>query len=310
MPHRLLTTDARRLLDCTPGLVYVYDLDEHRDVYANPALAALLGASPDAAGAMGDRVFDALLHPDDAAAVAAHHARLAATADDRVLEVEFRLRDRGGQWVFVHCRERVFTRDADGRAKQIIGVAEDVSERRRSEAALRASEALLQETARLAKVGGWAIDLAAQTLTWTEEVYRIHEVDDPSFRPTIATAIDFYAPESRPVISAAVDRALACAEPFDLELEIVTAKGSRQPCSVDRFPAGSRGLGPRVEEVGRDVAEGILCRLTALPGRFGGPDGAATRPDRVWSAYPPSSKCKRPSASPPQNGLDVGRSTA
>jgi PAS domain S-box-containing protein len=228
MPHRLLTTDARRLLDCTPGLVYVYDLDEHRDVYANPALAALLGASPDAAGAMGDRVFDALLHPDDAAAVAAHHARLAATADDRVLEVEFRLRDRGGQWVFVHCRERVFTRDADGRAKQIIGVAEDVSERRRSEAALRASEALLQETARLAKVGGWAIDLAAQTLTWTEEVYRIHEVDDPSFRPTIATASDFYAPESRPVISAAVDRALVCAEPFDLELEIVTAKGSRR----------------------------------------------------------------------------------
>jgi hypothetical protein len=57
---------------------------------------------------------------------------------------------------------------------------------------------------------------------------------------------------------------------------------------VDRFPAGSRGLEPRSEEAGRDVAEGILCRLTALPGRFGGLDGVVTRPDRVWSAYPPA----------------------
>jgi hypothetical protein len=72
-----------------------------------------------------------------------------------------------------------------------------------------------------------------------------------------------------------------------VELDERVALKFLQPCSVDRFPAGSRGLEPRSEEAGRDVAEGILCRLTALPGRFGGLDGVVTRPDRVWSAYPP-----------------------
>ena len=89
---------------------------------------------------------------------------------------------------------------------------------------LRDSRVMLAQTGRLAKVGGWQLDADTQTLIWTEEVYAIHEVD-PATKPTVAEAIQFYAPESRPVITAAVQAAINAGTSFDLELPLLTARG-------------------------------------------------------------------------------------
>lgn len=100
------------------------------------------------------------------------------------------------------------------------------SERKQAEEALRHSHNLLDLTGQIAKVGGWDLNLETQTLTWTEEVYRIHEVD-PATRPNVAEAINFYTPESQPVISAAVQAGIDSGTPWDLELQMITAKGRR-----------------------------------------------------------------------------------
>jgi hypothetical protein len=62
---------------------------------------------------------------------------------------------------------------------------------------------LLQETGRMAKVGGWQFDVASQELVWTEAVYRIHEVE-LTYKPSVSKAIAFYTPTSRPIIEQAV----------------------------------------------------------------------------------------------------------
>ena len=100
------------------------------------------------------------------------------------------------------------------------------AEREAATAALRTSEAMLNETGHMAKIGGWEIDLEKGTLTWTRELYAIHEVEE-GFQPTVETAINFYAPESRPIIQQAVARAIESGEPFDVELVVITAKGRR-----------------------------------------------------------------------------------
>ncbi len=84
----------------------------------------------------------------------------------------------------------------------------------------------LAQTSSLAHVGGWELDLRTNRLEWTEEVYRIHEVD-LDFQPTVEKGVAFYAPESIPIISEAVRRASTEGEPFDLELQLITAKGNR-----------------------------------------------------------------------------------
>jgi PAS domain S-box-containing protein len=88
------------------------------------------------------------------------------------------------------------------------------------------SKKLLDETGRLARVGGWEIDLKSNTLYWSETTYKIHEVD-PGFVPNLENAINFYAPEAVPVISSCVEKAIANGEPFDEELELITAKKNR-----------------------------------------------------------------------------------
>ncbi|MGC2167040.1 MAG: ATP-binding protein [Gallionella sp.] len=83
---------------------------------------------------------------------------------------------------------------------------------------------LLKQMGAIAHVGGWELDLATMKLRWTDEVYRIHEVD-PNVSPALADGIKFYEPEARPVIQAAIEKAVADGTPWDLELPFITAKG-------------------------------------------------------------------------------------
>ena len=90
--------------------------------------------------------------------------------------------------------------------------------------ALVRSHDLLNLTGQMAKVGGWELDVESQTLSWTEEVYRIHEVD-PATHLDVAEAINFYAPQAQPLIRAAVQVGIDSGTPWDLELPLITAKG-------------------------------------------------------------------------------------
>lgn len=103
----------------------------------------------------------------------------------------------------------------------------DITVRKRAENELRKSQSLLNEMGKIAKVGGWEFHMETLELQWTEEVYHIHEVE-LSYTPTVSEAINFYVPDSRPVIAQAVQRAIEFGEPFDLNLEIATAKGNHR----------------------------------------------------------------------------------
>ncbi len=111
--------------------------------------------------------------------------------------------------------------------EQIVNLAALAISRRRAEDALRKTQSLLNDTEILGNTGGWEIDQAARILTWTETVYRIHEVD-AAFRPNLERALGFYHPDSRPVLERALMRAIDQAEPFDLELTLITARGNRR----------------------------------------------------------------------------------
>ena len=117
--------------------------------------------------------------------------------------------------------------DAEGNLMGVLGISRDITARKQIDAALKKSQTLLNETGRIAHVGGWEFDIHIQDQVWTEEVYRIHELEIES-PPTVSQCLDFYIPASRPIIEKALERAIAHGEPFDLELEAITAKGHRR----------------------------------------------------------------------------------
>jgi PAS domain S-box-containing protein len=86
---------------------------------------------------------------------------------------------------------------------------------------------LMEQTERAAHVGGWELDGRTMNVYWSPETYRIHETSPGEYTPEYGSAVSFYAPESLPIIDSAVRRAVEFGEPFDLELEILSAKGNR-----------------------------------------------------------------------------------
>lgn len=141
--------------------------------------------------------------------------------------------------------------DEDGNLVGMRGTAYDITGRKRNEDSLRQGEALLNEVGRIAKVGGWVLQVATRQLTWTEEMYRIHAVD-PAFKPTFEKAIGFYAPASREILIQAFQRASEQGEPFELELEMVTAAGNPRWVHVIGRADTARG---RVSGTFQDITE-------------------------------------------------------
>ncbi|RYY69703.1 MAG: sensor domain-containing diguanylate cyclase, partial [Comamonadaceae bacterium] len=133
---------------------------------------------------------------------------------------------RAGHWVWVQGHAVVVSRDAAGWPALIVGTHMDITGRRRERSALEHARDMLGRTGAMAQVGGWELEVREQRLHWSDEVYRIHEIDRET-EPSVRSAVSFYAPEARPLIEAAVQAALDHGTPWDLELPFVTAQGRR-----------------------------------------------------------------------------------
>ncbi len=115
---------------------------------------------------------------------------------------------------------------ADSEAARItlLGLTEDSE---LSAAALRRSTLLLEASQATAKVGGWELDLGTGRLFWKAETYRLHDTSPEEFNPTVDAGVGYFLPESRRIISAALQAAMERGEGYDLVLETLTTKGRR-----------------------------------------------------------------------------------
>ncbi len=126
-----------------------------------------------------------------------------------------------GERVWLDCRLTAFD---SGDESGLLLIANDITGRKKAEEQLKASEALLKATGRMAKVGGWEFDPETSDVHWTEQTYHIHEVP-LDYHPPLAEALSFFHPEDRPNLERAFQRAIDHGEPYDMELRFQTAKG-------------------------------------------------------------------------------------
>ena len=186
-------------------------------VMVNPAFAQIFGATADELA--GRNLFE-LVAGDDVEAVRRRLSKVIETGES--VRGESRLVTADGTPRWMSWTNQVHL-DLDGEP-MLHSVGRDISDRKTAEAALRSAQSFLLRTGRVAGVGGWELDIASGSVTWSDETRHIHGVP-PGFTPTLDTAIAFYTAESRPVIEAAVQQSMADGTPWDLELQIINAAG-------------------------------------------------------------------------------------
>lgn len=138
------------LLNSLPEMIYIYDIQEKRNLYSNSRIVNLLGFSADEIQRMGQRMLEELMHPEDFKNyLSTIVPRYQTLADKETFEHDFRFQHKNGQWLWLHVKESVFERTPQGTAKQIFGLVEDITERRKKDdeinRLLREKELLLKE---------------------------------------------------------------------------------------------------------------------------------------------------------------------
>jgi PAS domain S-box-containing protein len=121
-----------------PGMLYVFDVVTGRNVYVNDHVGQAIGYSPGEVAALGGDFLPRLLHEDDHEPLASHYARLHRLTEGEAAAFEYRIRHRDGTWRWFESRDTVYRRDPDGRVREIIGIATDITPRKEAEEALKA----------------------------------------------------------------------------------------------------------------------------------------------------------------------------
>jgi len=174
-------------------------------------------------------------------------------------ECEARMRHSNGDWVWVHTVGRVMTHTAQGEPEWMFGTHVDITPRKLQEERLRKSEELLNATGALARVGGWVVEIPSGQISWSEQTCLIHGVE-PGYQPRLDEAIEFYAPEARPTIEAAVARAMKDGQGWDLELPFVQRGGQRIWVRAVGHAEFEDGIPVRLLGAFQDVTESVQAK--------------------------------------------------
>lgn len=175
-------------------------------------------------------------------------------------QLDFRYPLASGQILWVESKNEAITNE-HGVVVALCGTAQDITERKQIEQALQTSQQLLAQCQTIAKIGGWEIDLKTRNLIWTEETYRIHDTSPDEFNPSLDAGLSYFLPESRAIISRALETAIETGEGYDLELEKFTVSGRKIDIRTTCHVTLHEGKAVRLTGIFQDITQQKAAQL-------------------------------------------------
>ncbi|PPT10623.1 Circadian input kinase A [Geitlerinema sp. FC II] len=134
---------VQAIADATPQIIYIVDISTLQIVYVNSQLSEILGYDPDEVRQRSEAFFAETWYPEDTPRLLDFIRSWRDVPDTRVREIEYRMYHADGRLRWLRSRDVVFKRDAEGKTLQVLGTANDITDRKQTEQRLRDRESQL-----------------------------------------------------------------------------------------------------------------------------------------------------------------------
>ncbi|MDD5389967.1 MAG: response regulator [Gallionellaceae bacterium] len=177
---------------------------------------------------------------------------------------------------------------ADDSRQALLSMLED---QKAAESALRLSEARLREAQRVAHIGSWEHDVARDRLWWSDEIFRIFEIEPEAFGASYQAFLAVIHPDDRERVKRAYQDSISNKTPYDI-VHRVSLSGGRVKYVQERCEThyGAEGGARRSFGTAQDVSERVLAEAALRENEFlfrsqfdrGNFGIAITSPEKGW----------------------------
>lgn len=209
--------DVRAMLNNAPTMMWRTTAAGDMD-YANERYLKAWGQTLDLIRGWG---WKNSIHPEDRDAMVDYWAAHRFADSDGMYEFRAGTNERGYRWYLSVCTAR---RDEDGKVIQWYGATFDIEDRKQAEERLRRNEAFLRQGQMLSKTGSVGLNLVTNEHHWSEETYRILELDQ-SVTPSFETFLKRVHPDDLNQLRAAFEHITTSESGIDLELRLAMSDG-------------------------------------------------------------------------------------
>jgi PAS domain S-box-containing protein len=151
------------------------------------------------------------------------HQECLKGATNKTDEAAYTRKDGSTQWITWDIRPWYIS---EGIIGGLLMYTADITDIKEKEKERRRIEEILNKTNDIARIGTWEVDTVKGEINWSRMTREIYDVP-VDFEPTLETAINFYKKgESRNKIQKAIANAVEKGTAYDVELELVSAKGN------------------------------------------------------------------------------------
>lgn len=147
---------------------------------------------------------------------------------DTLVPKELEVQTKDARWYTMRIRPY---RTLDNVIEGAVITFFDITETKKTSEELNRNEILLRTTQQLIHVGSWEWNVLNRTMFWTDELYRLYDIDTEDFlsshKDLSAIALDCYLPEDRKKVQNLLKMCIDEGKSYDMEFCIVTTKGRK-----------------------------------------------------------------------------------